>query len=114
MVHHHEHLAFHFHLRLLTATFQSRDVTRELPNNYPFIVPRGYIIDTVSTWDDLAKTIWGNEFCESNIIAGDLLGKTAYVTGRNVVIMHLGQRAEETSSSFWNSRKSRLHDTPTT
>lgn len=27
----------------------------------------------------------------------DLLGKTAYIFGRNIVTMHLDQRAEETS-----------------
>jgi hypothetical protein len=58
MVHHLELLTFHFHLRLLTATFQSRAVTRELPNDYPFIVQRGYIIDTVSKWDDPTKTLF--------------------------------------------------------
>lgn len=56
--HHLEHLTFHFHLRLLTATFQSRAVTRELPNKYPFIVQRGYIIDTVSKWNDPTKTLF--------------------------------------------------------
>lgn len=44
--------------QLLTAIFQSRAVTRELPNNYPFVVQRGYIIDTVSQWDDPAKTLF--------------------------------------------------------
>jgi hypothetical protein len=58
MVHYLEHLTFNLHLRLLTATFQSRAVTRELPNNYPFIVQRGYIIDTVSKWDDPAETLF--------------------------------------------------------
>jgi hypothetical protein len=41
-----------------TATFQSRAVTRELPNNYPFIVQRGYIIDTVRRWDDPTTTLF--------------------------------------------------------
>ena len=57
MVHHLEHLTFHIYLRLLTATFQFRAVTREIRNNYPFIVQRGYIIDTVSKWGDSAKTL---------------------------------------------------------
>lgn len=58
MVHHLEHLTFLFRLRLLIATFQSRAVTRELPNNYPFIVQRGYIIDTVSKWYGPARTLF--------------------------------------------------------
>src|SRR6267154_5469712 len=58
MVHHLEHLTFRFHVRLLTVTFQPRAVTGELPNNYPFIVQRGYIIDTVSQWDDPTKTLF--------------------------------------------------------
>jgi hypothetical protein len=29
-----------------------------LPNNYPFIVQRGYIINAVSQWDDPAKTLF--------------------------------------------------------
>ena len=58
MVHRLEHLTFRFHLRLLTATFQSRAVTRELPNIYPFIVQKEYIIDTVSKWDGPTKTLF--------------------------------------------------------
>lgn len=56
MVRYLEHLTLGF--PLLTATFRSRAVTRELPNNYPFVVQRGYIIDTVSQWDDPAKTLF--------------------------------------------------------
>jgi hypothetical protein len=41
-----------------TANFQSRAVTRELPNNYPFVVQRGYIINTVSQWDAPARTLF--------------------------------------------------------
>lgn len=52
------------HLERITLTLpyltrlSPRAVTRELPNNYPFIVQRGYIIDTVRQWDDPAKTLF--------------------------------------------------------
>ncbi len=48
----------HLTSTLLTATFQPGTVMRELPNNYPFIVQKGYITDTVSQRDDPAKTLF--------------------------------------------------------
>jgi len=38
--------------------YQSRAVTRELPNNYPFIVQKKYIIDSVDQWDDPATELF--------------------------------------------------------
>jgi len=35
-----------------------RAVTRELPNNYPFIVQKGYILAFVEKWDDPAQTLF--------------------------------------------------------
>jgi hypothetical protein len=33
-------------------------VTRELPNNYPFIVQKGYIEAFVQQWDEPAQTVF--------------------------------------------------------
>ena len=33
-------------------------VTRELPNNYPFIVQKGYITAFVDQWDGPAQTLF--------------------------------------------------------
>ena len=41
-----------------TAKLESRSVTRELPNNYPFIVQRGYIIDSVGQWDGPVEVVF--------------------------------------------------------
>jgi hypothetical protein len=41
-----------------TTSFESRSVTRELPNHYSFIVQRGYIIGSVSQWERPAKTLF--------------------------------------------------------
>ena len=35
-----------------------RAVTRELPNNYPFIVQKGYIMTFVRRWDGPAQTLF--------------------------------------------------------
>ena len=43
---------------ILTARLEPRSVTRELSNNYPFIVQRGYIIDSVGQWDGPAKVLF--------------------------------------------------------
>jgi hypothetical protein len=52
------------HLRfdssLLIAKFPSRAVTRELPNNYPFIVQREYIIERVDQWNSPAQTLFNS------------------------------------------------------
>ena len=56
MVHHLDHLTFHLTFLPAYSDLSSRAVTQELPNNYPFIVQRGYIIGTASKWDDSAKT----------------------------------------------------------
>jgi hypothetical protein len=45
---------------ILTANFPSRAVTRELPNNYPFIVQREYITKRVREWDEPAHTLFNS------------------------------------------------------
>ncbi|KAI0302302.1 P-loop containing nucleoside triphosphate hydrolase protein [Multifurca ochricompacta] len=35
-------------------------VTRELPNNYPFIVQKEYILEFVTQWDDPAQSLFGS------------------------------------------------------
>jgi len=35
-----------------------RAVTRELPNNYPFIVQKGYIVAFVDQWGDPSQTLF--------------------------------------------------------
>jgi hypothetical protein len=50
------HVTFDFSMP--TVRFRYRAVTRELPHNYPFIVQRGYIIDSVGQWDGPAKTLF--------------------------------------------------------
>ena len=42
----------------LTANPLIRAVTRELPNNYPFIVQKEYILAFVKKWDDPAQTLF--------------------------------------------------------
>jgi hypothetical protein len=42
----------------LKANPQIRAVTRELPNNYPFIVQKKYIEDFVKQWDGPAQTLF--------------------------------------------------------
>jgi len=42
----------------LTANPLSRAVTRELPNNYPFIVQKEYIGAFVKQWDGPAQTVF--------------------------------------------------------
>lgn len=42
----------------LTTNPLNRAVTRELPNNYPFIVQKEYIEDFVKKWDGPAQTLF--------------------------------------------------------
>lgn len=42
----------------LTANPLTRAVTRELPNNYPFIVQKEYIEVFVKQWDGPAQTLF--------------------------------------------------------
>lgn len=42
----------------LTASSLIRAVTRELPNNYPFIVQKEYIAAFVKQWDGPAQTLF--------------------------------------------------------
>lgn len=42
----------------LTTNFPSSLVTRELPNNYPFIVQKGYIAAFVDQWDGPAQMLF--------------------------------------------------------
>jgi hypothetical protein len=42
----------------LKANPQIRAVTRELPNNYPFIVQKGYICAFVDQWDQPAQAVF--------------------------------------------------------
>jgi hypothetical protein len=42
----------------LTADLLIRAVTRELPNNYPFIVQKEYIEVFVKQWDGPAQTLF--------------------------------------------------------
>jgi hypothetical protein len=42
----------------LTANLLIRAVTRELPNNYPFIVQKEYIAAFVKQWDGPAQTLF--------------------------------------------------------
>ncbi|KAF8504661.1 P-loop containing nucleoside triphosphate hydrolase protein [Russula emetica] len=95
-----------FTFALLTTTFQSRAVTRELPNNYPFIVQRGYIIDTVSKWDDPAKTLLDFTVKKLKEVTSSVVDAhfERYAHGNlkqrvlNIVMMHLDQSTQETSS----------------
>lgn len=43
---------------LLTTNPLISAVTRELPNNYPFIVQKGYILAFVDKWDEPAQTLF--------------------------------------------------------
>lgn len=51
-----------------TKTFQCRARTRELPDNYPFVVQKGYIADVTKEWrdpsldlfDTVQRTLSGN------------------------------------------------------
>jgi hypothetical protein len=43
---------------LLTANPLTSAVTRELPNNYPFIVQNGYIKGFVGNWDEPAHELF--------------------------------------------------------
>jgi hypothetical protein len=45
-------------LLTLTANPLIRAVTRELPNNYPFIVQKEYIETFVKQWDGPAQTLF--------------------------------------------------------
>ena len=45
---------------ILTANFPSRAVTRELPNNYPFIVQREYITNRVYAWHEPAHILFNS------------------------------------------------------
>ena len=45
-------------LILLTASPLTRAVTRELPNNYPFIVQKGYIKSFVKKWNEPAHILF--------------------------------------------------------
>jgi hypothetical protein len=63
------HVTFDFSMP--TVRFQYRAVTRELPHNYPFIVQRGYIIDSVGQWDGPAEMLFDftveKRYCASSI-----------------------------------------------
>jgi hypothetical protein len=54
MVRHLEHITFGFPCLLRAFNLvRSRE-----PNNYPFVVQRGYIINTVILWDTPGKTLF--------------------------------------------------------
>ncbi|KAI0262190.1 P-loop containing nucleoside triphosphate hydrolase protein [Gloeopeniophorella convolvens] len=93
------------YLCLTHDTFLPRAVTRELPNNYPFIVQRQYIIDVVDKWDDPAQELFKSTVEKLKELLSRLVSKQFehYTHGglkqrvSNVVAAHLEQCAKETS-----------------
>ncbi|KAI0002260.1 hypothetical protein BJV74DRAFT_882338 [Russula compacta] len=70
--------------------------SRELPNNYPFIVQRGYIIDSVGRWDSPAKTLFNFTVEKLKTMILRISRESNAVV--NTVIKYLDERAKETST----------------
>lgn len=78
-------------------------VTRELPNNYPFIVQKGYILAFVDKWDEPAQTLFTTlveKVKEATLrIVHIHFGNYAHGFKQrvsNIVITHLDQCSKET------------------
>jgi hypothetical protein len=66
-------LHFTFTFTCSQRPFHPVAVTRDLPNNYPFIVQRGYIIDTVNKCDEPAKTLFNSTVKKRKQVASSVV-----------------------------------------
>ncbi|KAI0295255.1 P-loop containing nucleoside triphosphate hydrolase protein [Russula brevipes] len=83
-------------------------VTRELPNNYPFVVQRRYIIDFVDHWDDPARMLFDftvkklKKMILRVVDSDNHFGRYAHSNLKqrvvNTVLMHIDQRVNEASN----------------
>jgi hypothetical protein len=60
---------------LFIANFPSSAVTRELPCNFPFVIPKGYIIERVDQWDEPAQTLFSSTLEKLKEMTLDMVDK---------------------------------------